>query len=86
MAGSLLFGAVFLLGELSAPLSYMAWGNVIYGVLTGLLTMLFREFGRYDQGIYFAILLSDAVVPVLDRMISRRMIKGGRDNEAITQE
>lgn len=85
MAGSLLFGAVFLLGELSAPLH--TWqGKCIYGVLTGLLTMLFREFGRYDQGIYFAILLSDAVVPVLDRMISRRMIKGGRDNEAITQE
>jgi len=44
-------------------------GQIIYGVGIGVLTILIRLFGAYPEGISFAILIMNALVPLLNRYI-----------------
>lgn len=70
LSGALIFAAVFLLGEsVSAPKNRLA--RILYGVLTGFLTMMFRIYGSYELGVCFALLLSCAFSGYLDRLCSR---------------
>jgi electron transport complex protein RnfD len=65
-AGGLFIGAFFMATDfVTAPVWPM--GKIIYGVGIGLLTMLIRLWGGYPEGISFAILLMNAVTPLLDR-------------------
>ncbi len=43
----------------------------LYGILIGVLTVLIREHGGYPDGVAFAVLLANAVAPLLDRAVSR---------------
>jgi electron transport complex protein RnfD len=43
-------------------------GMVISGLMIGMLTMLIRYLGSYVDGVYFAVLLTNAVTPILDRL------------------
>lgn len=80
-AGYLLFGGIFLLNDpVTAPRHWL--GRVAYGVFAGLFVMLLRYFGRFEEGVCFAVLLVNAFVPTLDRMgwyllNLRRIRKGG---------
>lgn len=66
-SGYLLFGGIFMLNDpVTAPRHWL--GRAAYGVLAGLLTMLLRYFGRFEEGVGFAILLANAFAPTLDRM------------------
>ena len=61
---------VFLLCEsATAPKNRLA--RVVYGVLTGFLTMMFRYYGSYELGVCFALLLSNAFSGYLDRVCSK---------------
>ena len=40
---------------------------MIYGALCGLLTVVFRYTGLYPEGVTYAILLSNAAAPLIDR-------------------
>jgi electron transport complex protein RnfD len=44
-------------------------GQIIFGVGIGVLTILIRLFGAYPEGISFAILIMNAMVPLLNRYI-----------------
>jgi len=64
--GGLMLGSVFMATDyVTSPMS--ARGGIIYGVGIGLITMLIRYFGAYPEGVSFAILLMNAVVPIIDR-------------------
>ncbi len=68
LSGSLLFGAVFMITDpVTAPKYSIA--KIIYGFIVGVLTMLFRYFGGFSQGICFAILLGNSISFSLDRFI-----------------
>lgn len=68
LSGSLLFGAVFMITDpVTAPKYSIA--KTVYGVLIGILTMIFRYFGGFSQGICFAILLGNSMSFSLDRVI-----------------
>jgi hypothetical protein len=43
--------------------------KVVYGGMIGLLAMIFRYFGSFDQGVYFAILLGNASSFSIDRLV-----------------
>jgi electron transport complex protein RnfD len=45
-----------------------AWGGVIFGVGIGVITMLIRYFGAYPEGVSFAILIMNAVVPLINKV------------------
>lgn len=45
---------------------------VIYAIGIGLLTVLIRTFGAYPEGMSFAILIMNAVVPLLNKYVKPR--------------
>ena len=55
-------------------------GQVVYGIGCGLLTVLFRRFGLFPEGVTYAILLMNAAVWLIDKVtVPRRFgtVKGG---------
>ncbi len=65
-AGYVLFTGVFLLGDpVTTPRFWL--GRVVYGALTGLLVMLLQRIGRAEAGCCFAILIMNALSPIIDR-------------------
>lgn len=66
MSGSLLFGAVFMLTDpVTSPKRDSSLA--VYGIFAGVITMLFRYFGGFEESVPFAILFANAFVPVIDR-------------------
>ena len=42
-------------------------GMLVYGCLIGLVTVIIRRWGAYPEGMSFAILLGNAVTPLINR-------------------
>ena len=77
LTGSLLFCAVFLLGDpVTSPRTTV--GRCLFGVLAGGLLMAMRQTGSFEQAACFAVLIADAFAPVLDHAAIRLRAKGVR--------
>jgi len=75
LSGSLLFGAVFLATDpTTTPLSKL--GKCIFAAGLGLLTVCFRLFSSFPEGVCFSIILMNLLVPYIDKIKPRRF--GGR--------
>ena len=59
LSGGLLLGAFFMATDYSTSPT-TRWGQIIYGVGCGLLTVFIRYFGSYPEGVSFAILIMNA--------------------------
>ena len=67
LTGGLLLGSIFMATDyVTSPMS--KWGGVIYGAGIGIITMLIRYFGAYPEGVSFAILIMNAVVPLINKV------------------
>ena len=79
LSGGLLFGAIFMATDpVTSPMSPRgAW---IFGVGIGFLVVLIRLFGGLPEGVMYAILLMNAVTPLLERKIQPRIF--GRPGRA----
>lgn len=82
LSGGLLTGAVFMATDyVTSPIT--VGGQWIYGALLGLLTGLFRVFGSSPEGVSYAILIGNTLVPLIERVSLprpfglRRRAKGG---------
>jgi len=65
-AGYVLFTGVFLLNDpVTTPRFWL--GRIVYGVGTGVLVMLLQWIGRVEAGSCFAILIMNALSPIIDR-------------------
>lgn len=65
LAGGLLFGAVFMVTDpVTSPTS--GPGRFTYGIIVALLAAFIRLLGAYPEGVAFAILLGNMLVPVID--------------------
>ena len=74
IGGGLILGAFYMLTDMvTSPLTRK--GQIIMAVGAGLLTAIIRLFGGYPEGVMFAILLMNIIVPLIDR-ISRPKIYG----------
>ena len=80
LSGSLFFCAVFLVSNPVYQPRTRA-GRCIYGALAGTLLMGFRYFGVYEQGAVFAVILADAVSPLLSAAAGRIRGWEGKPNE-----
>ena len=70
--GGLIFGAFFMATDyVTSPMDQK--GQLIYGILLGVLTGLFRFFGTSAEGVSYAIILSNLLVPLIDKLT----LKGG---------
>ncbi len=66
LSGGLLLGAIFMATDyVTSPVT--ARGQILYGVLCGVLTLLLRYFGLFPEGVTYAILLMNACVWLIDR-------------------
>ena len=64
-AGGLMLGAIFMATDyVTSPMT--AKGMVWYGIGIGFLTVIIRYFGSYPEGMSFAILIMNAVVPLIN--------------------
>jgi len=61
----------------TAPLTKM--GKIIFGAGVGIMIMLIRIVGEYPEGIMYAILLMNALAPLIDRLC-KQVPQGGKPN------
>ncbi|RMD73250.1 MAG: RnfABCDGE type electron transport complex subunit D [Lentisphaerae bacterium] len=67
LAGAFLFGAFFIATDpVTSPLP--RWGRFWFGAGFGFLVGIIRVFSNYPEGVMFAILIMNALVPLLNRM------------------
>ena len=81
VSGGLLLGAIFMATDYAtSPVT--PWGQILYGVGCGILTVVFRYTGLFPEGVTYAILLMNAAVWMLDRYTAPRRfgsVKGGAE-------
>ncbi|MCI8299095.1 MAG: RnfABCDGE type electron transport complex subunit D [Lachnospiraceae bacterium] len=64
--GGLMLGAFFMATDyVTSPITPM--GKIVFGILLGVLTGLFRIFGANAEGVSFAIILSNLLVPIIEK-------------------
>jgi len=71
LSGGLILGACFMATDyVTSPMS--TWGGVVFGIGIGFLTMMIRYFGSYPEGVSFAILIMNSVVPLLNMWFKQK--------------
>lgn len=71
MSGGIMLGAVFMATDyVTSPIT--KWGKVIFGVGLGVLTMLIRTYSNLPEGVSFAILLMNILVPHIETLTKPR--------------
>ncbi len=75
-SGAILLCAFFIATDpVTAPLTCK--GMWLFGIGVGAITMLIRIVGEYPEGVMFAVLLMNAVTPLIDRLC-KRVPTGGK--------
>ena len=66
LAGGLMLGSFFMATDMvTSPMTYK--GMLVFGFGCGILTVLIRNWGAYPEGVSFAILIMNAVVPLINK-------------------
>ncbi len=75
--GGLMLGAWFMATDyVTSPITKQ--GQILYGVCLGLLTGLFRLFGGSAEGVSYAIIISNLLVPLIEKItLPKPFGKGG---------
>ncbi|CUN72930.1 RnfABCDGE type electron transport complex subunit D [Clostridium sp. NSJ-49] len=77
LGGGLFLGAIFMATDYStSPVTNM--GKLIFGIGCGFITVLIRVFGSYPEGVSFAILLMNILVPYIDKATRLKALGGKR--------
>ena len=67
LTGGLMAGAFFMATDYTtSPIT--KWGQVIYAVLIGFLTAVFRILGSSAEGVSYAIIISNLAVPIIEKI------------------
>jgi len=71
LTGGLILGACFMATDyVTSPMSVK--GGIVFGIGIGFLTMMIRYFGSYPEGVSFAILIMNSVVPLLNMWFKQK--------------
>ena len=76
-SGGLLLGAIFMATDYATSPATPV-GHIIYGIGCGILTVLFRYFGLFPEGVTYAILIMNAFVWFIDRHTAMRRFGTGK--------
>jgi len=80
-SGALLFGAFFIATDpVTSPLSPK--GKLVFGLGIGVLVMVIRLFSSYPEGVMFAVLIMNGVVPLINRWTIPRPVGGPTPKKA----
>ena len=81
-SGGVMLGAIFMATDYAtSPVTKN--GQILYGIGCGVLTVIFRYYGLFPEGVTYAILLMNLCVWVIDRHTAPRRygeVKGGNAN------
>ena len=81
-SGGVMMGAIFMATDYAtSPVTKN--GQILYGIGCGVLTVIFRYYGLFPEGVTYAILLMNLCVWVIDRHTAPRRygeVKGGNVN------
>lgn len=67
LSGGLLVGAFFMATDYAtSPIT--AKGQIIYGIILGLMTALFRTLGSAAEGVSYAIIIGNLLVPIIEKI------------------
>ena len=65
--GGLMLGAFFMATDyVTRPIT--KWGQIIYGIFLGILTGIFRVFGPSAEGVSYAIIIGNLIVPLIEKV------------------
>ena len=80
--GGLMLGAWFMATDyVTSPITKK--GQIVYGIILGILTGIFRLFGGTAEGVSYAIIFSNLLVPLIERVtmpVAFGLEKGGKRN------
>lgn len=72
LSGGLFLGAFFMATDyVTSPMT--SSGKIIFGLGCGLLTVMIRKFGGYPEGVCYAILFMNGLVPLIERYTQPKM-------------
>lgn len=75
LSGGLFIGAIFMATDyVTSPATWN--GQLLFGALAGVITVMIRMFGNYPEGVSFAILLMNILTPYIDIWTSRKIVGG----------
>ena len=75
LSGGLFIGAIFMATDYaSTPTTN--WGRIIFGVGCGFFTVLIRVYGSFPEGVSYAILLMNVLVPFINRLTIHKAFGG----------
>jgi len=75
LGGGLFLGAIFMATDY-ATTPQTSFGRIIFGVGAGAFTVIIRLYGSYPEGVSFAILLMNTVVPYINRFTLKKALGG----------
>ncbi len=81
LSGGVMLGAIFMATDYATSPATPV-GQVIYGVGCGVLTVLFRYYGLFPEGVTYAILIMNALVWFIDRHTAMRRFGTGKGGAA----
>jgi H+/Na+-translocating ferredoxin:NAD+ oxidoreductase subunit D len=68
LTGGVMIGAIFMATDLvTSPMTKA--GMILYAVGIGIITVVIRVYGSYPEGVSFAILIMNAVVPLINKYL-----------------
>jgi electron transport complex protein RnfD len=78
LSGGLMLGAIYMATDMAtSPVTPV--GVWIYGVIIGVTIVIIRYFGGLTEGVMYAILLGNALTPLIDRYTQPRVYGTGKD-------
>ncbi len=79
--GGLMLGAWFMATDyVTSPIT--PWGRIVFGVCLGILTGIFRLCGNSAEGVSYAIIFCNLLVPIIEKMtIPKAFGREDEDNE-----
>ncbi len=75
LSGGLMLGAIFMATDYTTS-PYSNWGKAIFGVGCGLITVLIRTFASTSEGVTYAILIMNLLVPYINDLTRRKPYGG----------
>ncbi len=77
LSGGLIIGAIYMATDyVTSPST--PWGKIVFGIGCAFITVVIRIWGVYPEGVSFAILLMNILVPYIESFTSRRLFGGKR--------
>lgn len=75
LTGGMMLGAIFMATDyVSSPMSKS--GQLVYGCVIGVLTVIIRSFGAYPEGMSFAILIMNGFTPLINNYMAPKHFGG----------